>query len=268
MPTFSSTGVTIAFSDTRPASDQPRGVVLLVHGFASNATTNWVQTGWVRLLVEAGYRVVAFDHRGHGDSDKLYNIEDYGAPLMAVDAINLLDHLGIQQAHFVGYSMGARVSAFALLAHPDRVASAVFGGLGINMVHGMKGRGDTIAEALEAPSLEDVTDPGGRVFRAFAEQTKGDLKSLAACMRSGRVPITELALAGVTKPVLVVVGDTDAVAGSAVELAAIIPGAQSVSLPGRDHMKAVGDRGFKDAVLNFLNAQPDANAQSRKASTA
>ncbi len=256
MQTFSSDGVEIAYLDTR-ADDEShahRKTVLLIHGFASNVATNWVQTGWVRILSEAGFRVVAFDNRGHGHSQKLHDLKDYGAPLMAEDARRLLDHLALRTTHVLGYSMGARIGAFLLLNHPERVDRIVFGGLGINMVTGMQGRGDTIAQALEAPSLDDVTDPGGRVFRAFAEQTKSDLKALAACMRSARAPITAAGLAGVTRPVLVAVGTDDVVAGSASGLAALIPGARHFDIAGREHMKAVGDRTFKDAVLEFFKA--------------
>jgi pimeloyl-ACP methyl ester carboxylesterase len=152
----------------------------------------------------------------------------------------------------MGYSMGARITAFLLLTHPLRVASAIFGGLGVNMVRGMKGRGDTIAEALEAPSLDDVTEPNARMFRAFAEQTKSDLKALAACMRSARDPITAEALSRVSCPVLVAVGTDDAIAGSAAELAAIIPGARALDIAGRDHNRAVGDKEFKAAVVAFI----------------
>ena len=255
MQTFSSDGVEIAFLDTGAASETAaRPPVLLIHGFASNVAANWVNTGWVRTLTDAGHRVVAFDNRGHGESQKLYDLDEYGAPLMAEDARRLLDHLGIAKAHIMGYSMGARICAFLLMRHPDRVASAIFGGLGINMVRGMTGRGDTIADALEASSLDDVTNPGGRVFRAFAEQTKSDLRALAACMRSARAPITVEAIARVNCPVMVAVGSDDTIAGSAAELAALIPGANYTEIAGRDHMKAVGDKGFKSAVLEFLAA--------------
>ena len=256
MQTFSREGVELAYLDTGPETGDPgRPPVLLIHGFASNVATNWVGTGWVRTLTDAGHRVVAFDNRGHGQSAKLYRLEDYGAPLMAEDARGLLDHLGVTRVHVIGYSMGARISAFLLLHHPERVVSAVFGGLGINMVRGMKGRGDAIAEALEAPSLEAVTDPGGRVFRVFAEQTKADLAALAACMRSSRDPITAEAVARIRCPVLVAVGTDDAIAGPPAELAALIPGAKALVIEGRDHMMAVGDRGFKTAVIDFLAAQ-------------
>ena len=69
----------------------------------------------------------------------------------------------------MGYSMGARIAAFLALAHPDRVRSVVLGGLGMHLVDGV-GLPESIAEALEAPSLADVTDPQGRMFRAFADR--------------------------------------------------------------------------------------------------
>ena len=246
MQCFNSDGVEIAYLDEGSGE-----AVLLIHGFASNVNTNWVDTGWVKTLTQAGYRVVAYDNRGHGRSEKLYGLEDYGAPIMAEDARRLLDHLEIDRAHVIGYSMGARIAAFLAIAHPARVRSLVFGGLGLNMVRGVAGTGP-IARALEAASIEDVTNATARTFRAFAEQTKSDLKALAACIRSARAPITPEALSALRCPVLVVVGEKDVIGGSAADLAALIPGAQSVELPGRDHNKAVGDKGFKAAVLSFF----------------
>jgi pimeloyl-ACP methyl ester carboxylesterase len=247
--TFNSDGVEIAYLDE--GSGDP---VLLVHGFASNVATNWVDTGWVKTLTGAGYRVVAYDNRGHGHSEKLYALEDYGAPIMAEDARRLLDHLGIKSAHAMGYSMGARIAAFLAFAHPERVRSLVFGGLGINMVRGVAGTGP-VAHALEAASIEEVTNATARTFRAFAEQTKSDLKALAACIRSARAPITPDALAALRCPVLVVVGERDVIGGSATALASLIPGARGIALADRDHQKAVGDKGFKEAVLSFLAEQ-------------
>src|SRR5919204_638294 len=107
-------GVEISFIDE--GEGEP---ILLIHGFASNLVTNWVDPGWVRHLVDSGRRVVAYDNRGHGKSKKLYDLEVYGAPTMAEDARRLLDHLAIPQANVMGYSMGARISAFLALAHPS-----------------------------------------------------------------------------------------------------------------------------------------------------
>lgn len=250
MPTFSSDGVEIAYLDA--GAGDP---ILLIHGFASNSTVNWVDTGWVRTLTAAGYRVLAIDNRGHGKSAKLHDPKDYGGPLMAEDARRLLDHLGLARADVMGYSMGARIAAFLTINHPERVRSAVFAGLGINMVRGMAGTGP-IAAALEAPSIKDVTNPTARTFRAFAEQTKGDLKALAACIRSSREPITAEALGGIRTPVLVAVGTLDVIGGSARELAMLIPGAAALEIADRDHMRAVGDRAYMDGVLAFLAQRP------------
>lgn len=249
MQTFQSDGVEIAFLDEGQGDP-----VLLIHGFASNIATNWVDPGWVRFLIDAGYRVIAFDNRGHGRSAKLYATDDYGAPLMAEDARRLLDHLEIARADVIGYSMGARIAAFLALAHPQRVRSAVFGGLGYNMVRGMAGTGP-VARALEAASIDEVTNPTARTFRAFAEQTQSDLKALAACIRSSRAPITAEDVARIACPVLVAVGEKDVIGGSPAALAELIPGARAFTIPGREHMKAVGDRAFKAAVLEFLAAR-------------
>jgi pimeloyl-ACP methyl ester carboxylesterase len=152
----------------------------------------------------------------------------------------------------MGYSMGARITAYLALNSPARVRSAILGGLGIHLVEGV-GLPDSIADALEAPSLDDVTDPMGRSFRAFAEQTKSDLKALAACIRGSRQTLTSDEVAKITAPVLVAVGSKDPIAGSAEALASLIPGARAFPIPDRDHMTAVGDKVFKEGVLDFLN---------------
>lgn len=250
MQTFDSGGVRIAYLDE--GEGEP---ILLIHGFASNAATNWVDPRWVKTLTEDGRRVIALDNRGHGQSEKLYDPARYGAPEMAEDAIRLLDHLGIDKVDVLGYSMGARIAAFLAIAHPERIRSIVFGGLGINMVRGMVGAGP-LAAALEAPRLEDVTNDTARSFRVFAEQTKSDLKALAACMRGPREKVPADKLGALTIPVLVAVGSKDVIGGSGAALAELIPNAQFLEITDRDHMKAVGDVRFKQGVLEFLASRP------------
>ncbi|MCB1492540.1 MAG: alpha/beta hydrolase [Rhodobiaceae bacterium] len=246
MRTFDSDGVEIAYLDEGEGPP-----ILLIHGFASNARVNWVDTQWVQVLTRAGHRVVAIDNRGHGRSEKLYDPAAYPAPVMAEDAARLIRHLGIGGTAVMGYSMGARISAFLALKHPDLVSRVVFGGLGINMVHGV-GAPEPIADALLAASVNDVKDRTGRTFRLFAESTKSDLKALAACIRAARQTITAEEIARIAVPVLVAVGTRDIVGGDAGELAALIPGARSFDIEGRDHMLAVGDKTFKARVLEFL----------------
>ncbi|MGO8023123.1 alpha/beta fold hydrolase [Rhizobium leguminosarum] len=249
-PTFSSfthDGLQLAFFD----EGDPAGVpVLLIHGFASTANVNWVHPGWLKTLGDAGYRVIAMDNRGHGASDKPHDAEAYRPWVMAGDAFALLDHLGIPEANVMGYSMGARISVFAALANPHRVRSLVLGGLGIGMTDGV-GDWDPIADALLAPSLEAVTHARGRLFRAFAEQTKSDRVALADCIRGSRDLVARSDMAKLDMPTLIGVGTKDDIAGSPQELAALMQNAEALDIPGRDHMLAVGDRVFKQAVLAF-----------------
>lgn len=246
MQTFSSSGVEIAYFDTGEGDP-----VLCIHGFASTAHINWTYPGWVDTLTRAGRRVIALDNRGHGGSAKLYDPADYHTTLMAEDARALLDHLGIERTVVLGYSMGSRITAFLAQRHPDRVSAAIMGGLGIKLVDGV-GLPESIAEALEAGTLEEVTDPQGRMFRAFAMQTKSDRRALAACIRGSRNLMSREDAATIRCPVLIAVGTKDAIAGEPEPLAAIIPKGEALSIPDRDHMPAVGDKVFKAGVLDFL----------------
>jgi len=250
MPRFTHDGAEIAYLDE--GEGEP---IVLVHGFASNKEVNWVSPGWVTTLTRAGRRVIALDNRGHGDSTKLYDPAAYHSAIMAQDARALIEHLGLPRADVMGYSMGARITAFLALAHPECVRAAVLGGLGIRLVEGV-GLPDTIAHALEAASLDEVSDPTAYMFRAFAEQTKSDLRALAACLRGSRQTLSRAEAGRIAVPLMVAVGTEDPIAGSPQALAALIPGAQALAIPGRDHMLAVGDKVFKAKVLEFLAKRP------------
>ncbi|MGO4734946.1 alpha/beta fold hydrolase [Bosea sp. 2KB_26] len=252
MQKFSSDGVNLAFIDLAPTNDAPRGEsIILVHGFASSHMVNWVNTQWTKTLTHAGYRVVALDNRGHGQSDKPHEAEAYSSHIMAEDVRRLMDHLEIARADVMGYSMGARISAHLALAHPQRLRSLLLGGLGIHLVEGV-GLPLGIADAMEAPSLDVLSDPMQRMFRAFADANKSDLKALAACIRGSRQTLTPAEVGRIVMPTLVSVGTKDDVAGSGQELAALIPNAEAFAIEGRDHNLAVGDKTHKQAVLDFL----------------
>jgi pimeloyl-ACP methyl ester carboxylesterase len=250
---FSSDGVRLAFID-QPAQGPETGLpIVLVHGFASTHQVNWVNTLWVKTLTQAGHRVIALDNRGHGQSEALYDPALYSSDIMADDVRRLMDHLGLEQAFVMGYSMGARITAHVALHAPERVKAALLGGLGIHLVRGV-GLPLGIADAMEAASLADLSDPMQRMFRAFAEQNKQDLRAMAACIRGSRQVLSEAEVARIPVPVLISVGTQDDVAGAPEPLAALMPDAKAFAIQGRDHNTAVGDRSHRQAVLDFLKA--------------
>lgn len=247
---FSNDGFDLAYIDEGEGDP-----VLLVHGFASSIAANWINPGWVSHLNRSGYRVIAFDHRGHGMSDKSYNPDDYTPEKMAGDVLALMNHLGIQRAHIKGYSMGARVTAFTALKALERAATVTFGGLGSGMYKGV-GAWDAVADALLTSDPDGISDPRAKAFRTFADQTKSDRKALAACIAKSRKNLTVEQLARITVPALVAVGDKDDIGGTASELANMLPNGEALVIEGRDHMLSVGDRRFKARAVEFLAENP------------
>jgi pimeloyl-ACP methyl ester carboxylesterase len=256
LPNFQSDGLTLAyesFGDGFP--------VLCIHGFASSGKVNWIDTGWVEALTSAGYRAITLDNRGHGQSDKPYDTEAYYPQVMAKDAVALLDHLGIEKAAVLGYSMGARIAAFMAFQDEERVVCAIFGGMGMNLINGLSDGNDIIA-GLRAPALAGLTHPTARQFRIFAEHTGADREALAACMETSREPMARADVRRINVPVLVAVGEADVMAGPPEPLAELIPGAEAFVIPKRDHMRATGDTKFKAAALEFLGRTLPANSHS------
>jgi pimeloyl-ACP methyl ester carboxylesterase len=226
--------------------------VLLIHGFASNAQVNWINTAWVKALNRANYQAITFDNRGHGGSGKLYEPRLYTAELMAEDARRLIVHLGHTAVFVIGYSMGARIAVTLMLRYPALVSAAVLGGLAANLIRGL-GRTEEIAQTLEVDQPDPQTDIDVLGYRRFAEQTGSDRKALAACMRASRQVIPERELMRITTPVLVVAGSEDETAGPVEPLVKALANAEGLILPGRDHMKAVGDRMFKEETIKFFD---------------
>ena len=240
-----------SISNRRAAGDP----VLLIHGFASTHVVNWVSTGWVRTLNDAGYRVIAFDNRGHGATSKSYDAADYTPQKMAGDAAALLAHLGIARAHVMGYSMGARIAAFLALAEPAMVATLVLGGLGIGMVDGV-GDWDPIADALLADDAATVSDPRGKIVSRLCRPDPKRPPGAGGLHLDVARAADRVRSRGITQPTLVAVGTKDDIGGSPEGLAGLMPNAESFAIEGRDHMLAVGDRTFKQRVLSFFGEHP------------
>ena len=249
MPTFTSfDGTEIDYDDV--GSGPP---VLLLHGFAADRLANWVQPKVVQALVDAGHRVIASDARGHGRSGKPHDPAAYSKLAMPRDAQALLDHLGIGSVHLVGYSMGSIVST-KLAPMDERIRSVVLGGAGVDFAHvdNLKRR-HGIADALLTDDPSTITNPAAAGFRVFADATGADKEALAAIQQAEPDPPVDPGAIAV--PTLVLTGDGDDLVGSPQELAAKIPGAK-VQIVHGDHLSAVGDPAFRQAIVDFVASVP------------
>jgi pimeloyl-ACP methyl ester carboxylesterase len=250
--TFDSDGVRLAYDDLRPDGDDGTAApIVLVHGFASSRHGNWRDRGWDETLLEADRRVIALDCRGHGDSEKPRDPAAYETATMAADVARLLDHLGIERADLLGYSMGGRIGLEALYTYPERFNAGILAGIG-SATLAETDAGDRIADALLADDPDEITDPVGKRFRTFAETTDNDLEALAACARTRTPPAEWDQLSEVEQPVLIVAGEDDDIAGDPDELAAGFPDGEAVVVSDADHLTTVPDERFADAVVAFL----------------
>ena len=245
---FDSDGVRLHFEVNGPERGTP---ILLVHGFASDYRLNWVGTRWQETLTSAGFRVIGLDCRGHGHSDKPHDESAYAVDFMAGDLVRLLDHLNVQAAAYLGYSMGARIGLEVVLDHPDRITRAVLGGLG---AAGAIDQAEQIANAFRIGAPTD--NPVAQTFYRFASaRPENDLLALAACISGLKPERNPERLARIRTPILIVVGDRDDIARGAPDLVEMIPSARLVTIPSRDHMSTVPAREFKPASLDFLTAE-------------
>lgn len=229
--------------------------IVLLHGFAANRRLNWRLPGWYDVLAEAGYRVLALDARGHGASSKPSDIGAYRPEGIAGDAVRLLDHLGIRRACLLGYSMGGRNAAWLLAHHGRRFRAVVIGGTGLNLLPPAEARRwskQGFKLTADNEKTESLAIPAMVPLYHRAVRRGGRTGALAACLMGAFPNMSKRDFAKVRTPALVACGGKDTLSGSPLPLAASIPGAHAVVIPGRTHVGAVGDAFFKGAVLGFL----------------
>ena len=236
---FESQGFRIAYDD-----DGDGDPIILLHGFAADRRNNWRLTGWTRLLVNAGFRVISPDARGHGRSDKPTDPADYAPAGIAGDVIRLMDHLDIKKADLFGYSMGGRNAAWLLTKKQSRLNSVVIAGAGENLLTSKANKdAKSLAVPRMVPIYEKVTKIGGRTG------------ALSACLLGSFPSIPADAFQKVRTPTLVIAGSRDTTAGSPMPLADAIPRAKGVIVPGRTHLSVITDGFFKGAVMGFLGCR-------------
>jgi pimeloyl-ACP methyl ester carboxylesterase len=238
--------------------------VLLIHGFSASAMANWVLPGVFGNLAKH-YHVIALDNRGHGGSGKPHEIEKYG-PEMVEDAIRLLDHLKIEKAHIVGYSMGGFITEKLVVTHPERVICAVVGGAGWSRAEDDHSVIEAVAKSLEAgngiaPLMKALTPPGRPVptdeqvkLRNQMIMANNDPKALAACMRGMlNLETTKQQLENNKVPVLAIIGEKDPLKVGVDNMTGVLANLKVVVVPNGDHMSTFQSPKFIQVINEFLN---------------
>lgn len=257
---FDSAGVRIHYID------EGQGVpVVLVHGFAVPAHLQWRKPGLIAALAK-DYRVIALDNRGHGRSDKPHDPSQYGVQ-MAEDVVRLMDHLHLDKAHVVGYSMGGFITLKLVTLHPERLLSAAACGAGwLQPTEENLAFSETVAQALETrtgfgPLIKRLGLPDRPMtFRKKAELNffltfYHDPLALAAVSRGGaELSLTEAELRANTVPVLTIIGSEDGLLPEAEALTATMANHQLVVLEGKNHNTTSGSTPFLAELQQFLAA--------------
>jgi len=125
MASITSDGVTIAYDDIAPQVSQ--GTVVLIHGFASNRNEGWKRTGWYTAFERRGFRVIALDQRGHGESE---HASEYNMDALVADVAGWADAVGLSRFDVVGHSMGGVVGFCFAAKYPQRVGRLVIVDIG------------------------------------------------------------------------------------------------------------------------------------------
>jgi pimeloyl-ACP methyl ester carboxylesterase len=257
MATATLNGVTIAYDDIAPAG-APQRTILLLHGFASNRNEGWRRTGWYGAFERRGFRTIALDQRGHGESVKSHDPADYGRAKLSADALALLDHLGVGRCEVLGYSMGTRTAMQMAIDAPDRIGHLMLGGVGSKLFDPPRpGYEEAMAKAMAAEDPAAIENAFLKSFRQFADEQGEDRQALAAFSAAKNPSLDREALSRLPMPVLVVAGAGDDSAGDPEALAQVFPAGKGVRLPGCDHFSAIPHASLKATVFDFLDGLLD-----------
>lgn len=224
--------------------------LVLIHGYFSNAHTNWIKYGHAGRLVEAGFRVIMPDLRGHGESGKPQDAIAYPPDALTEDGLALVAQMGLTDYDLGGYSLGARTTVRMLArgALPRRV---ILAGMGLRGLTRTIDRGGYYTNVLTNPgTFERGTSEW--MTEAFLKTTKGDPVAMLHILKTF-VDTPREAIAAITQPTDVICGAEDQDNGSALELAETLPNGRYVEIPG-NHMNAVTRKELGQAMVDFLTA--------------
>jgi pimeloyl-ACP methyl ester carboxylesterase len=222
--------------------------IVLIHGYFSDANTNWIRYGHAEAVAAKGFQVIMPDLRAHGDSDKAHDPVNYPPDALARDGHALIAHLGLTDYDLGGYSLGARTTARMLAtgATPGRV---IFSGMGLEGLTNAERRADHFRHILSNLGQHERGSPAW-LAEAFLKTTGGDPVALLRVIDTF-VSTPRESVAQFSQPTLVVNGVDDDDNGSAAALAALLLNARLVEIPG-NHMSCVTKAELGQAMAEFL----------------
>ena len=222
--------------------------VLMLHGFLANSRFNWIEPGIAQAIADAGFQAIMLDLRGHGHSAASEDPADYPPDVLARDGEALIAHLGLSDYDLVGYSLGAR-TAVRMLVAGARPRRCVLGGMGFSGIVGSQERVAYFKDAIE--NGEHSKHPqGANIIRAMIERARLKPKAMLNVLAAQLATDAE-ALRTIETPILVVSGNDDNDNGSAEDLAAALPHARAMRVPG-NHLSAVQSPELAQAIVSFL----------------
>jgi len=250
---FDSGGLRIRYVDVG------RGEPVLLFHATSESVDTLRATGVIDRLA-ADFRVIAFDMRGHGKSDKPHDVAAYGQA-MVDDAARLLDHVQVQSAHVVGYSLGGYVAAKFASSYPTRVRTATFGGSSVMSAKlwaaRFEDRVGPIADALERgdprPLIGRFTSAEELERRATQLLSRNDPIALASLIRRFKIVLlSNDEIAALKMPLLVIVGSEDLPDSRIEAFEGLQPGLKAVIIDKASHGDALPRTEFTDSLRTFL----------------
>ena len=226
--------------------------VILMHGLFSDAQMNWIKFGHADRIASEGFRVIMPDLRAHGASGKPHDPAKYPPDILVQDLKGLIAHLDLEEFDLGGFSLGARTTIDAV-GSGVRPRRAILAGTGLDVLINWERRCRFFLEAIERFDEARRGDPHWLSIQ-FMRTMKIDLVAAKLLLQGlGDHPSPEQALAAFTMPTLVVCGSEDDENGSARDLAAKLPNATYVEIPGT-HMSSVTKPELGDAIATFLAA--------------
>ncbi|SPE28786.1 putative Non-haem bromoperoxidase BPO-A2 [Burkholderiales bacterium] len=243
-------------------SGQP---VVLLHGGTVSFEYNYAALGWVQRLSNNGLQVIGLDFRGHGKSGKPHQAQSYGTANLAGDVTALLDHLHLEHAALLGYSIGTAVALHLLRFAPGRIDKAALVATGDGLVgypphefhRILPGLAIAIARAEYPRDLaRDVA-----AYWNFIEATHGEREALLAFAAGSYPPMSIEDAARIRSAVLVVSGENDRVLGRGPRLAACLGHGQYLEVAGADHFSLAADAATQAAVARFLAPESGSGPQ-------